>query len=237
MSALAARMIDDDAVLIAKGVVRHQVFDTSEYSKDAASSNPASPGLITSFLPSLGLLSIKEVSPFNQSLEDNEYAYYKNLLEDKDTPEMKKFITQVLSSCTPLLLEHFVNSIDEIKLDDVFCISYNSSQHDSRCAKHQDPSDITVNICLERTEDLGGSQIMFYGAKQLKSSTSSSTPSTPTEEEVFLVDTRLGCCTIHYGAHPHETSVLTSGERTNIVLTFVYADQNKSGADRTCYAY
>ena len=188
MSALAARMIDDDAVLIAKvrsrrrqslprcphnckqsfflwpsppptiqltlgldfltsnadlllnhrsGRRHHQVFDPSEYSTGAASSNPASPGPITSFLPSLGLLSIKEVSPFNQSLEDNEYAYYKNLLEDKDTPEMKKFITQVLSSCTPLLLEHFVNSIDEIKLDDVFCISYNSSQHDSRCAKHQ----------------------------------------------------------------------------------------------------
>ncbi|GMH85512.1 hypothetical protein TL16_g10254 [Triparma laevis f. inornata] len=133
--------------------------------KSHDASNPSYPGPQTSLLPSLNLTSIKEVSPFNQSLEDNEYAYYKNLMEDRDTPEMKKFIDQVITSCAPLLQEHFVSSTSEIKLDDVFCISYNTSQHDSRCAKHQDPSDITVNICLERTLDLGGSQILFYGAK------------------------------------------------------------------------
>ena len=69
---------------------------------------------------------------------------------------------------------------------------------------------------------------MFYGSKGLKNVEEEKVD----ESSRFLVDTKLGWCTIHYGSHPHETTALEEGERTNIVLTFVYKDKSKSEADR-----
>jgi hypothetical protein len=41
-------------------------------------------------------------------------------------------------------------------------------QEDSSGAKHMDPSDITANMCLDRTEGVEGSEVMFYGTKTLQ---------------------------------------------------------------------
>mmetsp|Transcript_15911 Transcript_15911/g.32488 ORF Transcript_15911/g.32488 Transcript_15911/m.32488 type:complete len:233 (+) Transcript_15911:47-745(+) len=218
---IAAPLIENDADLLKRGIVRVQVFTP--------------PAGCHSLLPSLNLESIKEASPFNQSLEDDEYAFYKNLLDDVSSLPLQS----ILDACSPPLLRHFVGSMDEIRLDDAFCVSYNPGQHDSRCAKHQDPSDITVNVNLERTPDMKGSQIMFYGAKNLRGVPAGGGDAVPSSgpSSRFLVDTKLGWCTIHYGSHPHETTALEGGERTNLVLTFVYKDESKSEANRTCYAF
>merc|ERR1711862_234799 len=71
------------------------------------------------------------------SNEDGEYAFYRNTKED------------------------------DVYLDDAFCIQYNMTQDDTTCAKHMDPSDITINMCLEKSNDVIGSEVVFYGTQKL----------------------------------------------------------------------
>ena len=70
--------------------------------------------------------------------------------------------------CNILVYPHWKKD-EEIKLDDAFCIHYNMSQEDTSGAKHMDPSDITLNLCLDKSDDCDGSQVMFYGTKALQS--------------------------------------------------------------------
>ena len=235
-------VISDDAELARRGVVRVQVFPCSSSE--------------TNLLPSLCLEHLTEVAPYNAFAEDNDYAFYKNIMEDCPFP-----CDVVFSAIAPALLEHFVSDLSEIRLDDVFVVHYNEQHSDSTVARHMDPSDITINVNLERSDDLEGSQLLFYGTKRLKgfigtdgessssSSSSSSCSASPPPstrvtslpddpspaEEKFLVDTKLGFCTVHYGSHPHEVLSLKKGRRTNVVLTYVFTDKSKSGATRTCF--
>ena len=170
--------------------------------------------------------------------EDSTYAFYKNIREDNLDDEgnvrsTAAFPVQALvDAITPSLLKHFVDTIDEVYIDDLFVVHYNTGQFDSRCAKHQDPSDVTVNVCLESSADLVGSQILFYDRKGLKGGKGEKGE----EGEIFRVDCRLGECTLHWGAHPHETTPLEKGRRTNVVMTMAYKDKLKSGANRSCCA-
>jgi len=124
------------------------------------------------------------------------------------------------------------NPKEELRLDDAFCIQYHMRQDDTTCAKHTDPSDITVNMCLEK-KDVEGSQIMFYGVEQLSGFESVKDRG---EGYKFMVECEEGYCTIHYGKHPHKTLSLLKGQRTNIVLTYCYRDREKSETlMRTCY--
>ena len=126
--------------------------------------------------------------------------------------------------------------MDELRLDDAFCVHYNTSQHDSGGAKHMDPSDITVNMCLEKTADVVGSHVLFYGTQPLKNN--------DVEEKKegdqfrYHVNQVEGIATIHWGHHPHETTpLLDGGRRTNVVLTYCYKDKTRSDVvTRTCYA-
>ena len=126
-----------------------------------------------------------------------------------------------------------------LRLDDAFCIQYNMSQDDTTCAKHMDPSDITVNICLEKTMDCVGSQVVFYGRQDLKnidSECNCNDEELADENFSFMVDQMEGYATIHWGHHPHMTLPLRNGRRTNIVLTYCFQDVTKSGViSRTCY--
>ncbi|KAL7567735.1 hypothetical protein ACA910_012068 [Epithemia clementina (nom. ined.)] len=56
---------------------------------------------------------------------------------------------------------------DVIRLDDAFCVHYNMTQDDTSGAKHTDPSDITINMCLYTSPDMQGSQVQFYGTESL----------------------------------------------------------------------
>jgi hypothetical protein len=189
---------------------------------------------------------------------DNEYAFYRNIKEEgEDLFPFSSFI----SSITPTLLAGFgITSIDEVRLDDAFCIHYDGSYADTTCAKHQDPSDITVNFCLTASDDMKGSEVKFYGRmrldnieqeeeeqqqQQLDGSEEEEKKKQEElveekrgggEEEVFYVKQTSGKVLVHFGAHPHETMPLTAGKRTNVIMTFVYKDKSKSGASRTCYA-
>lgn len=170
---------------------------------------------------------LSQVTPLNMAVEDGEYAFYRNIMEEPDFP-FDAILQE--SDIGKAIARHFC-ALEEIRLDDAFCIHYNMEQDDTSGAKHTDPSDITVNMCLEKTADMQGSEVLFYGTNSLNDEVAD-----PTIEN-FLVDQEPGFATIHWGAHPHETMTLRGGRRTNIVLTYCYRDSNKSEAHkRTCYS-
>jgi len=170
----------------------------------------------------------------------------------------------------------------ELQLDDAFCVHYNMDQDDTTGAKHVDPSDITVNMCLHKSKDGKGSYVLFHGTKTLENRTSAKLTNNGTDstennngtvvgddcttkekyaapspirtreqttddgdeaaapisvkEDRFLVPQRQGYATIHFGDHPHETTPLRCGSRTNIILTYIYTDPTRSDATtRSCY--
>jgi hypothetical protein len=169
---------------------------------------------------------LSQVTPLNMAVEDGEYAFYRNIMEETDFP----FNAILQSDIGKAIARHFC-PCEEIRLDDAFCIHYNMEQDDTAGAKHTDPSDITVNMCLEKTADTQGSEVLFYGTHSLNGEDAD-----PTIEK-FLVEQEPGFATIHWGAHPHETMALRSGSRTNIVFTYCYRDSNQSQAHkRTCYS-
>ena len=164
---------------------------------------------------------------------DGEYAFYRNIMDEPDFPFDVLLENSEISNA---IVRHFgVNGMDEVRLDDAFCVHYDMEQDDTSGARHMDPSDITVNICLEKSPDVRGSQVMFYGTKALHNISDDSSDSKANEDFRFLVDQEAGSATIHWGEHPHETLRLESGRRTNIVMTLWYKDSRSQAAIRTCY--
>ena len=143
------------------------------------------------------------------------------------------------------ILKHFpISSFDELRLDNSFCVHYNADQEDTTGAKHMDPSDITVNLCLEKTNDTVGSHVLFFGTKQLFLEVEHDEEFRHKYEDAhtmirsqhhFYGCQKPGTATIHLGNHLHETIALKRGKRTNIVLTYCYKDPKRSGAQmRSC---
>jgi hypothetical protein len=167
---------------------------------------------------------------------DGEYAFYRNIMEEPGFP----FDAILKSEVGQAMVRHFdMMSLDEVRLHDAFCVHYNMEQDDTSGARHVDPSDITVNICIEKSPNATGSRVKFYGTMAMKNVERDSTPDDKeaSSEFCFLVDQEPGYATIHWGGHPHETMRLESGTRTNIVMTFWYVDKSRSKAGmRTCYA-
>ncbi len=129
----------------------------------------------------------------------------------------------------------------ELRIDDGFAIHYNESHWNTKVAKHMDPSDITVNLCLERSDDLEGSQVMFFGRQSIRCAAQPGDPEYFDEAERaassnFLVTPMTGWATIHWGHHPHLVTSLSKGQRTNVVMTYVYVDKARSQAyKRDCF--
>lgn len=172
---------------------------------------------------------------------DGEYSFYRNIMEETEFP-FDCILDISVSEIGRAILRHFpVSSPDELVLDDAFCVHYNTSQDDTTGAKHMDPSDITVNLCLEKSLDTKGSHVLFYGTKQLQNVDESilNNDKHNNENKIpdrFYVSQQPGTATIHFGDHPHETIALEQGTRTNIVLTFCYKDPSRSrGQTRSCY--
>jgi hypothetical protein len=177
------------------------------------------------------------VSPINMTAEgDGEYAFYRNILEEPDFP-FDAILRNV--NFQNALMKYFnINSLkdDEIILDDAFCIHYNMNQSDTSGAKHIDPSDITINLCLDKSENCRGSYVLFHGRKALYGVDHSSHLCHMSPPEKFLVNQEMGFATMHWGDHPHETTMLEAGYRTNIILTYCYRDKSRSNVStRSCY--
>ena len=175
---------------------------------------------------------LSQVTPLNTFHEDGEYAFYRNILEDDNFPFQKVF-----ESILPKLKEYFQVDDDDLRLDDAFCIMYDAAEHDDTTGKkHMDPSDITVNICLQANHVVG-SGVMFYGRRQLHNVRQESDTVAESEiEQQYIVPQDPGYATIHHGGHWHQTLEMTSGRRTNVVLTYCYKDIKKSNAlSRNCY--
>ena len=182
---------------------------------------------------------------------DGDYAFYRNILEEPDFPfeMLMEYFASVLSKHFDVSVSpgheanntHHVDDIQpttrhksflDIRLDDAFCVHYNMNQEDTSGAKHTDPSDITVNMCLETSDDFEGSLVRFHGTQSLAHPIATSKSAPPS----FLVKQKQGYATLHWGHHPHETTPLIAGQRTNIILTYCYRDPSKSNAaDRSCY--
>jgi hypothetical protein len=167
---------------------------------------------------------------------DEQYAFYRNIFDEPDFPFDAILKDSPISSA---IVKHFgVASMDELRLDDAFCIQYHERQSDTSGARHTDPSDITLNICLEKTPDTTGSHVLFHGTKKL---VVEKEPANFDDDEPlpnkFLVKQEQLYVTIHWGDHLHETTPLFSGKRTNIVMTLCFKDAKRSKAlARTCYA-
>jgi hypothetical protein len=170
---------------------------------------------------------------------DNEYSFYRNILEEPDFPFDSIMFESEMGRG---ILTHFPvqNLRDELQLDDAFCVHYNMDQDDTSGAKHMDPSDITINMCLENSDETKGSHVLFYGTKQLENDNNKMTTTTTRDNvcppERFLVLQEPGYATIHFGDHSHETTSLEKGRRTNIIMTYIYTDPTRSDvATRACY--
>jgi hypothetical protein len=206
-------IITDAVILLRHGVIRAAIPESVDTKKWAAEFSQVTPEIMA-------------------GEGDSEYAFYRNILEEPDFPF--DAILGESSKIREAILQHFdISNTDELRLDDAFCVHYNEEQDDTSGAKHIDPSDITINICLEKTDGAQGSHVLFYGTKQLRGASENDELS----PERFLVSQDPGYATIHWGNHPHETMALKSGKRTNIVMTFCYTDATRSDVgSRTCYA-
>jgi len=247
-----AKVIDDPETLLKYGVVKVKLPSQAEFDCEKWATE------------------LSQISPLNiAGYGDNEDAFYRNIMDEPDFPfelflssEIGEVISkyflqqheqQKQSSCEEKdqsstccadeeKKEDQPSDVKEcLRLDDAFCIHYNTEQDDTTCAKHMDPSDITVNMCLEKSDDVTGSEVKFYGTQSLqhikKADENLNKGAGQGEDFSFLVNQEQGYATIHYGCHPHETIPLKRGRRTNIVLTYCYKDESKSGvALRTCYA-
>jgi hypothetical protein len=160
---------------------------------------------------------------------DDEEPFYRNILDEPQFP-----FTNLLDEVEIAhVLETYFDDPKEFRLDDAFCVHYNEKQYSTSGAKHTDPSDVTINLCLVKASDTEGSHVAFYGAQPLKGGQQSNS-NDPTK---VLVLQEPGYATIHWGKHPHETTSLLRGSRTNIILTYCYKDASKSDVgSRTCYA-
>lgn len=179
---------------------------------------------------------LSQVTPMIMAGEgDGEYAFYRNILDEPDFPF--ESILNDTSLIGQRIQKHFpIQSLDEIRLDDAFCVHYNMDQYDTSGAKHMDPSDVTINMCLEKSDDTEGSHVLFYGTKKLENVPDSSRNTHNEHQELFLVLQEPGYATIHFGDHPHETISLRKGKRTNIIMTYCYKDPSRSDvATRNCY--
>ena len=199
----------------------------------------------SSLLEIFAIQTLSQVTPLNLTAEDGEYAFYRNIMDETEFP-FDRLLDSSQSQVAAIIQKHFLaedgnresnGASDILRIDDAFCINYNMSQDDTRCAKHTDPSDITLNMCLECLDEIEGSQVLFYGTQELYNVARGSEGKVGDESFLFLVRPVPGYATVHWGHHPHQTVPLKRGERTNIVVTFCYKDKSKSTALlRTCYA-
>mmetsp|Transcript_8900 Transcript_8900/g.11846 ORF Transcript_8900/g.11846 Transcript_8900/m.11846 type:complete len:260 (-) Transcript_8900:26-805(-) len=236
------RVVENDEELRKYGIVRAQIpdgFDSLYWAQ-----------------------TLSQVTPMIMFGEgDGDYAFYRNIVEEPDFPFQ-------------MLFQHFSEAFHKyfginntfdgngdgnvLRLDDAFCVHYNMTQNDTTGAKHTDPSDITINLCLWTSDELEGSLVRFHGTESLLNDSNSTDASdnvtiirengntndgegddVQAKETVFDVRQKKGYATLHWGHHPHETTALRSGERTNIILTYCFKDPQKHGnsnvADRSCY--
>ena len=171
---------------------------------------------------------LSKVTPLSIFAEDGSYAQYRNILEESDFP-----FGSILETIAPILEKNFVDSVNELRLDDAFAIHYSEQHRDTTVNLHTDPSDITVNLCLGRSADLEGSEVLFHGKERLKQGEDDKNTG---EYSRFRVGAIAGYATIHWGRHPHEVTTLVKGSRTNVVLTYVFIDTTKSTAQCAgCY--
>lgn len=103
--------------------------------------------------------------------------------------------------------------------------------------RHTDPSDITVNLCLDRSENLEGSHVLFFGSKDIRgivdiNNAQTSDPGSSSFETAkkanFRVAAKKGWASIHWGQHPHMVTSLEKGQRTNVVLTYCFVEASRS---------
>lgn len=201
---------------------------------------------------------LSKVTPAIMAFEgDGEYAFYRNIMDEPDFPlhfwekeqqqQQQQGDASDSCSCTlsiaHALQTYFRINVQELRLDDAFCVHYNHEQENSGGAKHMDPSDITLNLCLEKSDTVKGSEVLFHGKQQLYFDTNTTAnegsdngQDLPDGAE-FLVPQQPGYLTMHYGHHYHQTLPLRGkGRRTNIVMTLCFKDESRSDvALRTCY--
>lgn len=77
---------------------------------------------------------------------------------------------------------------------------------------HRDKSAITINLCLEKTPDVRGSQVLFFHAPLVGQEQ-------PGDDRVALtLEHQIGQVAIHSGTHWHRTVPIEAGERASLIV-------------------
>jgi len=117
---LEAPLINDEAELKKRGICRCDVGSCVELSGWAD--------------------ELSTVTPLSIFAEDGEYAQYRNIIDREDFP-----FREVLDSITSILIQNFIDSIDEIRLDDAFAIHYNESHWNTKVSE-----DMLIALVMNR---------------------------------------------------------------------------------------
>lgn len=92
---------------------------------------------------------------------------------------------------------------------------------------HRDKSAITINLCLEKTPDVRGSQVLFFhppnaGQEQ------------PGEEQLALtLEHQVGQVAIHTGQHWHRTVPIEAGERASLIIWADLKEEKEGDGERS----
>jgi hypothetical protein len=140
------------------------------------------------------------------------------------TSFLDDFLQKCLADLTPIVNALFdFGQPTKYTLYTAHAIVYNATGEGEKALKcHVDDSDITINLTLH-TENLNGNELRFlqttpYGndlclrqferMRVKQNTTSTLTSLTP----------KPGWCVLHRGNHPHETSLIQSGQRLALIL-------------------
>lgn len=143
----------------------------------------------------------------------------------------------ILQESNGLIREHFGMSSGDLEVHACFAVLY-SPEANQILKLHRDDSDVTLNICLERSDDLEGTEVVFHGTEGLKHPKLNHTPTfMPYDKAKTLVNVPKGWVAIHRGCHAHETTPLRQGHRLSVICWFKYVLDSQMAIARYAHYY
>lgn len=140
-------------------------------------------------------------------------------LDIAKTPFPRYVVPALLTALDRPLLQHFGLCAGELTLDSGFFISYEEGSNQN-LRRHVDKCLFTLNLFLEASEDLKGTEVRFHGLKRLL--TNDSVEDGP---EMFDFNSFApGTVLMHWGQHEHETLPWKGGVRSSVILWFRHGE-------------
>jgi hypothetical protein len=129
----------------------------------------------------------------------------------------------ILHEAGDFIREYFGMSPENLDIHACFAVAY-SKDANTKLRLHVDDSDVTLNICLEKSDDLKGTDVVFHGSEALSSLPKLNFGSLvgPVDQLRTSINVPAGWVAIHRGRHAHETTSLQQGSRLSVICWFKY---------------